>query len=173
MEIVIEYLCVNESEWRELRFTPEDYFEPKDEDEMPFKVDDVHKYYLNPWKYTATPTSSLTFLDVFVSDEKGEYRQKYTFWNNGKNYLCERIKRYYETKAEQREILIHSTEFMLEIGRERIDFLILRREVNHFWVPISHTADYAPPGWGTEYSTMFDTNGFDFNNTPGTSPLEV
>lgn len=89
MDIIkFEYLKINEKESVRFELSPKTYFDLDPGEEV--AIDSVPQY-LQPFQYVDVDASELVFvkLHLEIGSEKKIFNQ--TFWNQGKNFLTERI----------------------------------------------------------------------------------
>ena len=101
--IEIQYKILDEISWKKIILSPDLYFDLDDDEEI--EVDSVPKY-LSPLNYIEGQIQNVQNIKILINDFKNKASRTlfYTYWNNQRSFIAERID--YINDVKSTEIVI-------------------------------------------------------------------
>ena len=126
MKITFKYQIKGEKHWRVLNLKPEEYFDQDDK----YDLNSSPKH-SNFHEYLTYSKVEILFIHIIIETEYGRRDFKQSFWNDGNNFIIERID---SVDRDYREIIISSL-----IDNEKKEWETLRIvSNNHRLFPAYH-----------------------------------
>ena len=100
IKILFKYHIKDETEWRVLHMKPQDYFD----EALEYDLDSSPKF-ANFCDYLKHSKDEVLFIHITVENNVGKKEFKQTFWNEGNNFIIERIDSKFN---DYREIIVSS-----------------------------------------------------------------